>query len=203
MYSGRLAAGFRVVKRTVTLTRTMVDRPAVTPDYFEILVVRELRKTGLEVTDPRVHRRTELPDPEQGFLMELIVLLRRNTWQKRALIACRRQVGAVGVDAIDDLARRLVDAKADVGLVFATAEFTPSALAAGHDRGIALLRVVDARSAFDAGGWGAAGHYPSWLPAHLVQLVDLDSAGQARARLLEAGHANIIVEQIGAEGGVS
>lgn len=181
----------------------MVDRPEVTPDYFEILVVRELRKTGLEVTEARIHRRTELAEPEQGFLMELIVLLRCNTWQKRALIACRRQVGAVGVDAIDDLARRRAEAKAEVGVVFATAEFTPSAVAAGHDRGIVLLRVVDARIVFDAGGWGAAGHYPSWLPAHLVQLVDLDSAGQVRARLLEAGQANIIVEQIRAEGGVS
>lgn len=204
MDSGTLAAGFRVVKWTVTVRRTMVDRPEITRDYFEILVVRELRKTGLEIIDPRVQRRTELAEPEQGFLMELTVLLRRNTWQRRALIACRRQAGAVGVDAIDDVARRLADAKADVGFVFATAEFTPSALAAGHDRGIALLRVVDARTAFDTSGWGGGGtgHHPAWMPAYLVQLVDRDPAGQPRSRLLEAGQADIILERLQAKGGV-
>lgn len=182
----------------------MVELPDVTPDYFEILVVRELRKVGLEVTDPRVHRRTELPEPERGFLLELRVSLRRNTWQKRALIACRRQVGAVGAEAINTLALRLAEAQADVGLLFATADFTPEALAAGDERGIALLRLVDARAAFDTGGWGNPGHYPPWLPAYQVQLVDRGPApgSQARARLLEAGHANIILERLGAEGDV-
>ena len=69
----------------------MAELPDVTPEYFEILVVRELRKAGLEVTEPRVHRRTELPEPERGFLLELLVWLRRNAWQKRGLIACRPQ----------------------------------------------------------------------------------------------------------------
>jgi len=45
----------------------MAELPDVTPDYFEILVVRELRKAGLEVTEPRVHRRTELAEPSGGF----------------------------------------------------------------------------------------------------------------------------------------
>ena len=204
MDSGTLAARFRVVKRTVTLTRTMVERPEVTPDYFEILVVRELRKTGLEVTDPRVQRRTELPEPEQGFLLELLVWLRRDRWQKRALIACRRQVDAIGAEAINTLAPHLAEAQAEVGLLFATAAFAPEALAAGDEQGIALLQLVDARTALDTSGWGGGGpgHYPAWLPAYLVQLVDRDPAGQPRARLLEAGQANIILERLRARGGV-
>jgi len=182
----------------------MAELPDVTPEYFEILVVRELRKAGLEVTEPRVHRRTELPEPERGFLLELLVRLRRNTWQKRALIACRRQVGAIGSDAITALAPHLVEAKAEVGLLFATAAFSPEALAAGDERGIALLQLVDARAAFDTSGWGGGGpgHYPAWLPAYLVQLVDRDPVGQPRARLLEAGQASIILERLQARGGV-
>lgn len=188
----------------------MAEPPEVTRDYFEILVARELRKAGLEVTDPRVHRRTELPEPELGgFLLELLVWLRRNTWRKRALIACRRQVGAIGAEAINTLALHVTEAQANVGLLFATSSFAPEALAAGDEKGIALLRLVDARTAFDAGGWGGGGagggppgHYPAWLPAYLVQLVDRDVAGQARARLLEAGQANIILERLRAEGDV-
>jgi hypothetical protein len=172
--------------------------PEVTPESFEILALRELRKAGFEVTDPRVHRRTELPEPERGFLLELRVWLRRSGWQKRALIACRRQEGAVGRAALDDLTARLAAAKADAGLLFATAEFTPDAGAAGEEAGIALLRLVDARTAYDAGGWGdpGGGHYPSWLPAYLVQIVARDPSGQMRDRLLEAGGADLIVDRL-------
>jgi len=45
----------------------MADLPVVTTDYFEILVVRELRKVGFEVDAVRIHRRAELPEPERGF----------------------------------------------------------------------------------------------------------------------------------------
>jgi hypothetical protein len=175
----------------------MADRPEVTPDYFEILAVRELRKAGFEVTDLRVHRRTELPEPDRGFLLELRVWLRRSGWQKRALIACRRQEGAVGRAALDDLAARLTSAQADVGLLFATADFAAEALWAAAEGGIALLRLVDARTAFDTGGWGEPGHYPSWLPAYLVQFVDRDQTGQVRYRLLEAGGGGgLIVDRL-------
>ncbi len=182
----------------------MAEPPEVTPEYFEILVVRELRKAGLEVTEPRVHRRTELPEPERGFLLELLVWLGRNTWRKRALIACRRQVSAIGPEAIETLTPHLGEAQADVALLFATAAFTPQGLAAADERGIALLQLVDARTAFDTSGWGRGGrgHYPAWLPAYLVQLVDRDAAGQPRSRLLEAGQADIILERLRARGAV-
>lgn len=171
--------------------------PEVTPDYFEILVVRELRKAGLDVADVRMHRRTELPEPERGFLMELRAWLSRAAWSKRALIACRRQEGsAIGRAAVDDLTARMGSAQAEVGLLFASAEFAPDALAAAEEGGIALLRLVDARTAFDTGGWGEPGHYPSWLPAYLVQLVDRDQSGQVRYRLVEAGGAELIVDRL-------
>jgi hypothetical protein len=198
-----LAACLRVVKGD-SLYQFMAELPDVTPEYFEILVVRELRKAGLEVGEPRVHRRTELPEPERGFLLELLVWLRRDTWQKRALIACRRQVSTIRAEAINSLPPHLEEARAEMGLLFATAAFTPQALAAGDEAGIALLQLVDARTAFDTSGWGGGGpgHYPAWLPAYLVQLVDRDPGGQPRARLLEAGQANIILERLRARGGV-
>jgi hypothetical protein len=175
----------------------MTDRPTIDPEYFEILVVRELRKIGLEVTEPRVHRRTELPEPERGFLLELRLSLGR----QRALVACRRQDGPVGREAVETVAGRLGEAEADVGLLFASADFTTEAMAAAEERGIALLRLVDARTAYDTGGWGTPGHYPSWLPAYLVQVIDRDAAGQTRARLLEAGRADLVVERLRPKGG--
>jgi len=55
----------------------------VTPDYFQILVVRELRKVGFDVGTVRTHRRSELPEPERGFVVEFAVPLARagTTWR--------------------------------------------------------------------------------------------------------------------------
>jgi len=173
----------------------MADLPVVTTDYFEILVVRELRKVGFEVDAVRIHRRAELPEPERGFVLELLALLSRRPWRKQALIACRRQEAPIPREVVDSLKARLPDAKAEVALVFSTVEFTPDALAAGREAGVALLRVVDGHSVFDASGWGPTGHYPAWLPAYLAQVVDRNGAGQVRSRLLEAGRAELILDQ--------
>src|SRR5213592_3361723 len=141
--------------------RRMADLPTVTPDYFEILVVRELRKVGFDVGAVRIHRRAELPEPEHGFVLELLALLGRPPWTRQALIACRRQEAPIARDVVDSLKGRLKDAAAEVALVFSTVEFAPDALTAGREAGVALLRVVDGHSVFDASGWGPSGHYPA------------------------------------------
>src|SRR3989441_11112677 len=68
----------------------MLELPELTPESFEILAVRELRKVGLEVSPLRVHRRATLPEPERGYLLELKGVISRARWQRRILIACRR-----------------------------------------------------------------------------------------------------------------
>src|SRR5216117_3590317 len=68
----------------------MLELPELTPEHFEILVMRELRKIGLDVSELRTHRRSMLPEPERGYLLELKGVLRRPDWQRRTLIACRR-----------------------------------------------------------------------------------------------------------------
>ena len=44
----------------------MPELPELTPEHFEILVVRELRKVGLDVAELRIHRRATLPEPERA-----------------------------------------------------------------------------------------------------------------------------------------
>jgi len=170
------------------------ELPAVTPAYFQILVVRELRKVGFDVGTVRTHRRSELPEPERGFVLELAVPLARTGTTWRALVACRHQAGAVEREVIDSVKAGLPQVPADVAIVFATADFGPDALAAARESGVALLRVVDGRTAFDTSGWNNPGHYPAWLPAYLAQLVDRDDLGMPRARLLEAGRPDMILD---------
>ena len=172
----------------------MSELPAVTPEYFQILVVRELRKVGFDLGTVRIHRRSELPEPERGFVLELVVPLTRGGGTWRALVACRHQTGAVDREVVESVKARLPQVPADAGLVFATADFATDALAAARESGLALLRVVDGRTAFDTSGWNNPGHYPAWLPAYLAQLVDRDASGQPRARLLEAGRPDMILD---------
>lgn len=163
--------------------------PDVTPAYYQILAVRELRKAGFDVGEPRVHRRGELPEPQRGFILELAALLGRASWRKRALIACRRQDDPVGRDVVEALTPRLPEARAEVGMILSTADFAVEAVAAALQAGIVLLQVVDGRTAYDMSGWGTPGHYPAWLPAHTVHVVDRDAGGAVRLRPLEAAPA--------------
>src|SRR3989442_13945553 len=74
----------------------MLELPELTPESFEILAVRELRKVGLEVSELRVHRRATLPEPERGYLLELKGVISRAPWQRRGPIARRRAAAPPG-----------------------------------------------------------------------------------------------------------
>jgi len=174
----------------------MLELPQLTPEHFEILVVRELRKVGLLVSELRVHRRATLPEPERGYLLELKGRVSRGSWHRRVLIACRRQDAAVGRTEVQALRDHLGEAD---GILFATATFDRDALAAAKDGCLALLRVTDGRTAFDTSGWGTPGHYPAWLPAYCAQTIARDLLGEPRYQLLESGQADAIVEQLRTE----
>jgi restriction endonuclease len=177
----------------------LAELPNWTPEYFQILVVRELRKAGFEVGEVRVHRRSELPEPQRGFVLELTAALASGAWGKRALVACRRQddAGRAGRDVVEDVKSRLADAQAEIGIIIATTEYQDEAVTAAHHAGIALFRVIDGRKAYDrsggGGGYGTPDHYPAWLPAHTVEVVDRDAGGQIRARLLEPEGAAMVL----------
>src|SRR5213076_2854362 len=173
----------------------MLELPDLTPEHFEILVTRELRKIGLDVSELRTHRCSQLPEPERGYLLELKGVVRGAGWQRRVLIACRRQHHAI-VAAVELLREHLQEANAEAGLLFGAADFDPTALTAAQDSPLALLRVTDGRTAFDTSGWGTPGHYPAWLPAYCAQSVGRDPLGQLRYQLLESGQAGAIVERL-------
>ncbi len=174
----------------------MLELPELTPEYFEILVVRELRKAGFDVSAVRIHRRSTLPETERGYLLELAGVVSRGPWQRRALIACRRQEAPIGRAEVESLRDHVKEAGAVAGILFGTTVFESDALQAAGTRALALLRVTDGRTAFDTSGWGTPGHYPAWLPAYCAQTVGRDMLGQVRYQLLEAGQGDAIVNQL-------
>jgi hypothetical protein len=177
----------------------MLELPLLTPERFEILVVRELRKVGLDVSELHIHRRTTLPEPEEGYLLELAGAVSRPSWRRRVLIACRRQHAPIGRVAVESLRDHLQEAGTEAGILFATTTFDLDALQAAQDAPLALLRVTDGRTAFDTSGWGTPGHYPAWLPAYCAQAVSRDLMGQPLYRLLEGGQGDAIVQRLETE----
>src|SRR4029077_2529447 len=174
----------------------MPEPPALTPQQFEILVVRELRKAGLAVAELKMHRRATLPEPERGYLVELKGVLGGAAWRPQSLVACRRQDTAIGRAAVESLRAHVKEAGAEAGFLFGAADFDPEALTAAQQGHVALLRVTDGRSAFDTSGWGPPGHYPAWLPAYCAQLVTRDPLAQPRYRLLEPGQGEHILNHM-------
>jgi hypothetical protein len=177
----------------------MLELPPLTPERFEILVVRELRKVGLEVSELHIHRRTTLPEPQHGYLLELAGAVSRPPWRRRVLIACRRQDAPIGRVEVDSLWDHLQEAGTDAGILFATTTFDRDALQAAQECAFVLLRVTDGRTAFDTSGWGTPGHYPAWLPAYCAQAVSRDPMGQPFYRLLEEGQGDAIVQRLHTE----
>src|SRR3989441_8141613 len=181
----------------------MLELPETTTASCEIPACRDLRKAGPEVSRPRAHRRATLPEPERGYLLELKGVISRAQWQRRILIACRRQQASIGRAAVESLRDHVTEAGVEAGIIFGTAAFEPDALNAVQDSPLALLRVSDGRTAFDTSGWGTPGHYPAWLPAYCAQAVDRDLLGQPRYELLESGQGDVLVHQLGTQPGAA
>src|SRR2546425_12796114 len=78
-------------------------------------------------------------------------VLRRPDWQRRTLIACRRQQRSIGSVDVELLKEHLKEADVDAGLLFGAADFDPDALTTAEDTALALLRVTDGRTAFEIG----------------------------------------------------
>src|SRR2546422_9946326 len=123
------------------------ELPAVTPEYFQILVVRELRKVGFDLGTVRIHRRSELPEPERGFVLELVVPLAQGSGTWRALVACRHQTGAVDREVVESVKAPLPQVPAEAGLVFAPAAFSTHAPAAARGAGMGPPRGADGPAA--------------------------------------------------------
>jgi hypothetical protein len=171
----------------------MPEQPNLTPEHFEILALRELRKAGLSVSELSIHRRITLPEPERGYLLELKGAVSLGATRRTVLIACWRQDTSLGRAALATLDAHVREAGTEGGILFGAAPFEPDVFGALQGSPLVLLRITDGRTAFDTSGWGAPGHYPSWLPAYCAQALTRDPMGALRYELLEPRHGERIL----------
>jgi hypothetical protein len=162
----------------------MADSAALTPDGLEILLARDLRKAGLDVGRVRRERLQRADDDSGDYRVELTVEL-RGPRPARLVAEGNRSTQPLDAAAVDRVAARITE-REPAGLLLATSGFEPGALSAAADTWpVALLRVSDARAAYDSSGWGPPGQYPIWLPEHLLELANRGPTGAPAYRMLD------------------
>jgi hypothetical protein len=166
----------------------------LTPERFEILVVRELRKAGFEVDAWRRARRARVEGSDPGDALGWTATLAARGRRWRAWCAARRQARACTADDVAETDAQRAEAGAEVALLFAACELEDAAVARARALGVALFRVLDGRTAFREAGWDAGPEPPAWWPAHVAALVEPAPGAGWRIRLLEAGRVEPVVE---------
>ena len=156
----------------------MSDVGSITAEAFEILVVRELRKAGIE---PVQVRRQAFHSREPGFAFDLVARLECYGHRWRALIECSNHPRPVSAEEVSALRDRADEAHLVSALLCTTAACTPEAIARADLLRVALLRVVDAHHAATNAGWLPAGQLPAWAPEFRLELVTQANPGRALA----------------------
>ena len=181
----------------------MGDPRSLLPHEVEIVVVRELRKAGLEPTTVKVQDRTESKGGGGDYVVELGCGLRIGDAERSVLIQCRNERAMATSALVEALHAKLAEVKARHAMMFSTAGFEPNAIRSARTLGIPLFTVADGKTAFARSPWGMAGDPPAWVPEYMAELVDLDVVGQPRHELLAAGAAKRILDRFASSAGVN
>ena len=177
----------------------MGDPRRLRPDEVEILVTRELRKAGIEVSRLKVTARSKPKERDESFTMEMTGTMRVAGAERPVLVECRNQRDPVRREDVESLGGKLAEAKAEHGMMFSTSGFETAAVRDAKERGLALLAVTDGKSAFARSPWGMAGQPPAWVPEYMTEVVDVDVTGQLRHHLVVADRPELILDRLGRE----
>lgn len=160
----------------------------ISPAQFELLVERELRKAGFE---PGRSRRLDsggvTPDGEGEYVIRLAVPLTAGGARHSAVVECRCAEIAPGAGEVHALAEAAAGTASHALLFFTAREVSGEARSEAEAAGVALLRVIDGRSAFQA--YITDERAPAWLPEHAAQLLTRTAEGGVAWRLLGEGSA--------------
>ena len=174
----------------------MGDPRRLRPDEVEIVVARELRKAGMELSKLKVRARTPLSKGhDDEYAMELSGFIRVGGTDRPVLVECRNERQPARADAVRALSAKLAEQKAQHGIMFSTSGYEPGAVREARAHGVPLLTVADGRAAFARSPWGMAGQPPAWVPEYMAEVVDLDVTGQLRHQLVVSDQRKLILDR--------
>ena len=168
----------------------MSNPQTITPEAFEILVGRELRRIGIEpVQLRRVHRAHH--DDRSGYILDLQGRLEAYGQRWSALIECHNRQAVLQTTDVVALRTRADQGQVTSAVLFTTSDVDADAVATARTHAIPLLRVVDAYTALIATGVIQAGQLPAWLPEFTIQIMTSEGS-----RLLEANEPELLLREL-------
>lgn len=175
----------------------MSDPQQLPPDQFGVVVLRELRKAGFDVSPLLRERRSSLPGDEDAYKIDYQLSLTGPgaAVPLNLLIECRRQADPVGRSEVESLRKRAEENEMTAAMLFTTSGCSKEAAVHARAHGMALFRVADGRAAWTRSAWGGPSA-PSWLPEFMLELAGMGPAGDVRYDLIQAGHAGKVLERL-------
>jgi len=195
----------------------MGDPRGVRPDELEILVARELRKTGVTLSRLTVLARNTLSSKSAGeYSVELGAVIGDGSTVRDVLIECRNEIAPIGATAVRELdARRRARPSADgparllpspatptaaeapdpeprLAIMFSMSGYQPEAVRDAASLGIVLLAIADGLAAFRRSQWAVGTQPPAWVPEYMAERVDLDPTGAVRYQMLVSGKSTLL-----------
>lgn len=193
----------------------MGDPRHVRPDELEILVARELRKAGVELSTLIMRERRALsPKDPSEYHAELDAAIVHRGMARNLIIECRNQAPPVRAESVRALGeRRATHASAydtprprslaasdspagaapepsrPLAMLVSMSGYDAAAVHEAKSLGIPLLSIADGPAAFRRSPWAVGTQPPAWVPEYMAELVDLDAAGTVRYQMLTAGMA--------------
>jgi hypothetical protein len=179
----------------------MPDPTALRSDDFEILAVRELRKSGLELAIVRRPRRWVIADGDdergEDYVLRMEGSVRAGTVERRVLIECRREREPVRPAAVRELRELVIERELESAILFSASGFAADALREAQSSGVATIAIADGRAAFARSGYGSpVAPAPSWVPEFMAEVVALDVAGLPRHHLIVSGQPGLVLDQM-------
>ena len=184
----------------------MGDPRRVRPHEVEILVSRELRKAGLELTSLR-RDAGALPDGDEYSLELYGTIVHEGTpaglvvqFRNHSAPVTREDIAALasmsGEPRAADAPKRLIPegpaatkAGPTLRVMVSTSGYSVDAAREASASGIRLLAIADGPAAFRRSQWSMGQQTPAWVPEYMAEEVDLGPDGMVRHRLLVSGQA--------------
>ena len=179
----------------------MSDPRRIRPDEVEIVVARELRKAGVQLTGLAAlverGRRSPEPNDTSQYVMEL--------GGPGLLVEFRNEASLAGADVVRALAQRPANrpaqrdapkrllptpdappaaAPGELRVLVSTTGFEPAAVVEAKTLGMPLLRVADGQAAFRRSQWAMGEQPPAWVPEYMAELADIGPDNAVRYDLI-------------------
>jgi len=135
----------------------------ITPEQFELLVKEILLSSSKGLSSFEAKHREKVRGLDGLFEIDITARFRALEVDFLVLIECKHHRAAIKREVVQVLHNRLQSTGAHKGMIFSTAGFQKGALEYAKVHGIALVRVAEGRTCYEARTLEPLAEPPSWL----------------------------------------